>query len=677
MKQPVTIAERLQATAAGDTDVADRRDIQAFLSLLFKPEEIDGLVFGLWTEPGRRGHWFAGDELNRAAGWALAMSRQEPVFLRPTLARKPRIKAHPADVAVDAIVGLWLQVSPAGQPDTANAAAGCEDAAVGVLLDRFPLRPTLVLADDQAVILGWLFQLPWVLEGQGQRGLAEQLQQRFAFTMKAHATAAGVAGDVFSDLSIRLPLPCTLSRHAGGRPAVVFQENDCRYAPEDFWPHLAEEVIGAQERSAAIMGDEVVRLMVGTPMAESPDERAGKSEAAPAAALPLVRPPRDHDRRREPCAGQISNFILTGPEGDDSDSGLSRRAVSIEEIGRLILEANGGWPRRIGRRLFVPGGNEFRWLNDHAALFAWIQSNGKVRWADGADDLDDSFVTRAELMAYLEMEAPSCAAVSLYPWAPTVRDAWSGWQPPAGYVPAGAALNRFLESFCPATPRDASLLRAMFLTYVWGGLPGQRPLFVVTGARPDARGIGRTQCLRTLADVVGGAVEVSAAEPGMVRNLEAGLTLPSLAHKRVVVVDEFPGVLLPQAVARWVDAEAFEGPGDGASSFRRPNLVTWCVAARSDKDVAGGCLSDRAVVIRLAAPDRDDRPGWLSEIRELARDHRDEILADAVAALTGSKYPISGSRTRFAMWCEEVLATDPHVDDLLAHLGTGAGNRRK
>jgi len=76
----------------------------------------------------------------------------------------------------------------------------------------------------------------------------------------------------------------------------------------------------------------------------------------------------------------------------------------------------------------------------------------------------------------------------------------------------------------------------------------------------------------------------------MIRNLEANLTLPPQIHKRVVVVDEFPGVLLPQALARWVDAEAFEGLGHEVSLFSRPNLLTWCAAARSDKDVAAGAF---------------------------------------------------------------------------------------
>jgi len=141
-----------------------------------------------------------------------------------------------------------------------------------------------------------------------------------------------------------------------------------------------------------------------------------------------------------------------------------------------------------------------------------VAVHGKIRWADGADDAGDNFVTRAELMAYLRLEAPACTAVSMYHGlrqsrrvvglaiAPRLCTDRHVPEPLSGEFLSGHACRR---GAAPCHAPDLPL----------GGPPGQRPLFVVMGTQPDARGIGRSQCLRTLAEVVGGAVEVSAAEP--------------------------------------------------------------------------------------------------------------------------------------------------------------------
>jgi hypothetical protein len=649
-KLPVGSTAQADVTG-GERESAQRREIQLLLDLLFSHSNNDGLVFGLCTESTRRGHWFTGNETQRAAGWALAMSRLDDVFVRPMLVRGPRTDTYDPQVVTAGAIGLWLNLSLSDAPERAGVQAPLEDSITTILASRFPLRPTVVAGDGGTLVLGWLFNRPWIFNTDEERERGDRLQQRFVFTMRAHAAAAGMAGECIGDGSGRILLAGMPARSLGGdsgrvvagNAARVLAQSDCRYEPDDFRPHLAEEVTVAEQRSAAILGDEVVRLEPESPEPAEPHENVSAT---------------------------FSNIASVEPERAEGHDRVSRKALAIDEIVRRILDATGGWPRRVGRRLFVASKGGISWLDDATALFAWLQSKGQVRWAVGSDDGDTNLVTRAELDAYLRMNAHPCSAIGLYPWEPAVADAWQGWRSPRGYAPTGAFLSRLLVRFCPATPMDASLLRAMLLTFVWGGSPGQRPLFVVTGDRPEARGIGRTQCLRLLAEVVGGALEVSAAEPGTIRNLETRLASPSGLQRRVVVVDEFPGVLLPQALARWVDAGAFEDPCEDGSFLPRPNLVTWCVAARDPSDVSGGGLADRAVVIRLAVPNRDAEPNWEAEVRAFIREHRDRILADASAILRGNKSGISLPRTRFTSWCEEVLAADPQVNEILRYLGT-------
>lgn len=679
----MTAAERLEQAASGETESSRRQAIQAFLSTLFRPQELEDLVFGLWTEPGRRGHWFSAAEVQRAAGWALAMSRRESVFVRTSLARNPRAGAYDPAIVGEGVTGLWLQVE-ADSAGVGTAPWPADEAPTAPWLARFRLKPSIAIQSGSQVVLGWLFGSPWMLRSPEERRLAERLQRRFVFTMKAHAAAAGLAGRIGDEEPVGVPLPWTLYHGPAvdpgpgprGQLVVILDQNETRYAPEDFQPYLAEEVSGADARSAAIIGDEVVRLETAE-AADIPGE-AGARTCWTVDGLDAVEGLRQGGKRCQ--AGRdprrvITNFELVGREDDETGLALCRRALPIDGIVRQILEVTDGWPRRVGRRLFIMSTNGIHWLDDDAALFAWLRSKGAIRWAAGSDDGDLDFVTRGELMACLRMEAPACTAVSLYPWEPAVPEACTAWQPPEGYAPTGAFLDRLLKSFCPATPLDASMLRAMVLTYVWGGMPGQRPVFALTGLGADARGVGRTQCVRLLAELVGGALEVSAAEPGTLRGLEGRLASPSCAHKRVVFVDEFPGVLLPQGLARWIDAQVLEDRSGDDSPFCRPNLVTWCVAARGPEDVSGGCLSDRAVIIRLRAPDRDAHPNWQSDVLTYVRAYRDRILADAVAVLRGQRQRILGRRTRYPAWCEEVLATDPQVNEILPQMSAPPGAR--
>jgi hypothetical protein len=50
---------------------------------------------------------------------------------------------------------------------------------------------------------------------------------------------------------------------------------------------------------------------------------------------------------------------------------------------------------------------------------------------------------------------------------------------------AGGLLDQLLAKFSPATEADRSLILAMILTLFWGGPPGKRPVFPITGPSSD------------------------------------------------------------------------------------------------------------------------------------------------------------------------------------------------
>lgn len=663
-------------TVAGDPDSTPQRRIESFLGWIFDRVG-DGFVYSLWTAPSRRKHFFTVAETQKAAGWAMAMSRREAVFLTPALFDQCRQIQTDRQLEPAGLTGLWLKLDIVAEDERAQPSSG--ETLLVDLACRFPLEPTLILRIGSGVIAAWLFNRPWLIADQVDREAADLFGHRFLCTMRAHAAAIGLGCESANLLADGLPLQVPVwddragnPRPSRGGPVEIERQNDRRYEAEEFRPHLIEDVITAQDQSAAILGDQVVRIGTGQkcpPASDSEPADSGVQETSgPRVTEGDAVEPVGADLGRMSVEQQdVGRYPLTNYAAD-AVAGTGDRALRIGEIAQGLLAATGGWPKRFGRHLFVMENDGVRWIDDTDVLFAWLHSRGPVRWQDGVDAKGVNFVSRGELLAHLASVASVCETVSPYPWEPAVSLGPACWTMPAGYESRGEYLDRFLGLFSPATPLDASLLRAMLLTFVWGGLPGQRPLFVLLPMESSAGASGRTQCLRLLAEVVGGAVEISAAEAGMIRSLENRLVSRACLQKRVVIVDEFPGMLLPQTLARWVDSESLNPDCDDDRLPSRPNLVTWCVLARQPCDVQGSRLSERAVVIRLGSPDWDARPMWQSEVRGFIQDHRPKILADAVAALRGGKYSICVRRTRFSAWCQEVLATDQNVNTVLDEL---------
>jgi hypothetical protein len=69
-------------------------------------------------------------------------------------------------------------------------------------------------------------------------------------------------------------------------------------------------------------------------------------------------------------------------------------------------------------------------------------------------------------------------------------------------------------------------------------------------------------------------------------------------------------------------------------------------------------MAQRSVIIKLARPRY--RATWEQEVRDYARQHRWEIIADVRDRLQGEQHPVT-PRTRWATWESEVLA---HMDKL-------------
>jgi hypothetical protein len=320
-----------------------------------------------------------------------------------------------------------------------------------------------------------------------------------------------------------------------------------------------------------------------------------------------------------------------------------KRPIDITEMTADLQKRNGGWPKRVGKELFVQHGNEPRYLEDEAELFAWARRQGPVDWAGGG-----RFTSQSQFFRDARAYAERFDAVETLPHWPAIPGIFYMHGP----IPAqGGRLEGLLDFFCPATDEDRELIRAKILTFFWGGAPGTRPVFLNTHADGEqGTGYGKTTQDSVLAgELVGGILELSPTEK--VEKIKERLLSPEALQKRVVRLDNI-GVMR----FSWPDVEGLvtqptiSGRAMYIGESQRPNTLVWVMTlngASLSRDMA-----QRAIVIKLKKPPFD--PQWESKVRGYIRKYRPEILADIKHALETA--PGMVAKTRWGAWEKAVLS---------------------
>jgi 5S rRNA maturation endonuclease (ribonuclease M5) len=322
------------------------------------------------------------------------------------------------------------------------------------------------------------------------------------------------------------------------------------------------------------------------------------------------------------------------------------RAVPLVKIVDVMQAALGNWPRRVGDLLFVDSG-DVRWLEKVDALFSWMHLSARVCWkgSSGLDLNGASYVTPGQLFAHLSASVTSYDSVEVMPHEPAISNCYYACKHYFG-VADGALLERLLEYFDnPESPHDAALIRAMFLTPAWGGLPGTRPVFVIEA--PD-RGYGKSALARAVAALYGGAIEL---EPeGNEDKIKSRILTVSARLKRIICLDNVKRPISSALIESIVTTDRVSGwrPYHGEDS--RPNYLTWIVTGNGislSRDLAA-----RAYIIRLSRPTAT--PGWDDDLAQFIQDNQAGILADIVAALR-TQALAHAARDRYQSWVDGVL----------------------
>ncbi|MEI7686805.1 MAG: hypothetical protein WCL32_17435, partial [Planctomycetota bacterium] len=309
----------------------------------------------------------------------------------------------------------------------------------------------------------------------------------------------------------------------------------------------------------------------------------------------------------------------------DSDGKLKRKGLALPDICHEFATATGGWPKRVDKMLFVPGGDhEPRFLPTSTDLFAWADARMYVDWAKQSD-----MVTQERFHAHLEESVEKYSSIEKYPhWPPFANTYYFYPELPRTN---GQYLEEFVEFFAPRTTADLRLIKAFTLCLAWGGPPGARPAWLFIGPEGDhqgGRGIGKSKLIELCADLFGGMIEISPTED--IVAIKKRLLSPSAMTVRLARIDNIKTYRFS-----WADLESlitspiisghrmYQGEG------RRPNTLTWAMTlngASLSKDMA-----KRVMIVELRRPAY--RPEWEQEVRAYIDKYRWHILNDIRLAL--------------------------------------------
>jgi hypothetical protein len=351
---------------------------------------------------------------------------------------------------------------------------------------------------------------------------------------------------------------------------------------------------------------------------------------------------------------RLQNYHEVSVTGKDGEVSAVRVGLSATQIKKDLDALTDRWPKRVGDALFVSGDNHSPlWLESTDAAFAWIaarisqgQRDNQVSWVGGQDK-----VSQAQFFHFLTQDAEDFEGVEAHPHYPELSRHY--YLHPSLLGGDGQAFDALLQRFCPATPVDADLIRALFLTLAWGGRPGQRPAFFVAADRDDprgGRGLGKTKFIQAAAHVVGGHFDVRPGED--IDKLQTRLLSPPALARRVVLLDN-----LKELRFSWEDLETLV-TNDVISGRRlyvgegtRPNTLVWCLT--SNRATLSKDLAQRCVIIRLARPTHT--PTWEADTFGFIDAHRWEILGDIIAELRRPVSPLARF-SRWSSWEAEVLS---------------------
>lgn len=356
----------------------------------------------------------------------------------------------------------------------------------------------------------------------------------------------------------------------------------------------------------------------------------------------------------EPDMDVFENYVIVGTGQEATKVGKT-----IPELIAPFVAA--GAIRNCNGQLFVVGNHagkqEIRVLPNASALFAWMGTRARIRWASGTDK-----VTREDFFNALLWAVKRYDSLAVTPHYPPVPGVFYLNAVKPGYL---QDFLDWIDHFNPASDIDRHLMIAAAVTPFWGGPGGARPAMLVTS--DDKQGSGKSTFVEAVSRLAGyGRSSMSAVgSRGDFEQLgkKLGSRSPTNPNSpRIIGVDNFAGAALGgMAIEGFLTSEQLSLYKLYVGDVEAPNLYTWFITGNYVD--ASEDFSQRLVEVRLAMPEHRSAD-WIEKL--LAWDY-EKVIAGIGAFF---QLPIGdvSTESRFPLWAKEILGRIPKGDRLVREI---------
>lgn len=265
-------AERWDDIETGAGSLVDLRQASDHLHMLW--DGLDHGILNLAEFPESGGeflYWFGSDNLDGAARHVVDAATMGRTVYASMGMRNARPASGRGDSAtVSAIPGGWGEVDYLGPGHKRTDLPPDQDAALDVIADALPLRPTMIIHSGGGFYPLWLFKEPWHFENPDEQRRAEFLLDRIGLALKYAGKPHGYHVDNVSDLARLLRVAGTgnLKIPDQPRPVSIFSTSGPRYTLDEL-EEILPELSNSQQKSRS-----------GVPVVAESEERLTDEERA-------------------------------------------------------------------------------------------------------------------------------------------------------------------------------------------------------------------------------------------------------------------------------------------------------------------------------------------------------------------------------------------------------------
>ncbi len=339
----------------------------------------------------------------------------------------------------------------------------------------------------------------------------------------------------------------------------------------------------------------------------------------------------------------------------------TKQAIRVDPIDILkdIKVQTGGWPKcAAGELVVVDPSGQLKTIKKETAFFAWLHDYFEIEWATS------NCITKNEFFEFCKSHADQYVDIADHPHFPPIDKVLYHHQQPI--IKSGTALDKFLDFFDPATTNDRELIKALLLTFFWGGKPGQRPAFLITtdddNGKNQGRGFGKSALVEKCAELCGGMFRFSQEDSIEYIKTQILNQAKNNARPRVIAIDNIKTRRFSSAdLESLITSKDVSGKVLYCGNGVVPNLHTLVFTingANLSKD-----LAQRCIVIKLGQSVHS--PTWSEKVDDFIKKHKWSIIGEIGELLESTGNPLQEQgTTRWGSWEYRVLSKVNNPSDV-------------